>query len=75
MGIGGSILLIAVGAILRWAVEFDVAGVEVGTVGAILMVVGVIGLIASAIYMRRGEDLMVDRRDYGSPREIRSPYM
>ncbi len=75
MGIGGSIVLIAVGAILRWAVEFNVAGFEVGTVGAILMVVGVIGLIASAIYTRRVDPMMVDRRDYASPRDIRSPYM
>ena len=47
MYIGTSILLIAVGAILAWAVTAEVAGVDVQTAGVILMVVGVIGLIAS----------------------------
>jgi Domain of unknown function (DUF6458) len=47
MYIGTSILLIAVGAILAWAVTAEVAGVDVQTAGVILVVVGVIGLIAS----------------------------
>ena len=47
MGIGTSIFLIAVGAILRYAVNVTVQGVEIDTVGLILMVVGVIGLVIS----------------------------
>jgi sulfite exporter TauE/SafE len=47
MGIGTSILLIAVGAILRYAVNLTVQGVEIDTVGLILMVVGIIGLVIS----------------------------
>jgi hypothetical protein len=45
MGIGTSIFLIAVGAILRYAVNLNVQGVEIDTVGLILMVVGIIGLV------------------------------
>jgi hypothetical protein len=47
MGIGTSIFLIAVGAILRYAVNLTVQGVEIDTVGLILMVVGIIGLVIS----------------------------
>lgn len=47
MGIGTSIFLIAVGAILRYAVNVTVEGVEIETIGLILMVVGIIGLVIS----------------------------
>jgi Domain of unknown function (DUF6458) len=47
MGIGTSIFLIAVGAILRYAVDVTVEGVEIDTIGLILMVVGIIGLVIS----------------------------
>jgi sulfite exporter TauE/SafE len=47
MGIGTSILLIAVGAILRFAVHVSTSGFSIHTVGVILMVVGVIGLLIS----------------------------
>jgi hypothetical protein len=47
MGIGTSIFLIAVGAILRYAVNVTVEGVEIDTVGLILIVVGAIGLVIS----------------------------
>ena len=50
MGIGTSIFLIAVGAILAFAVDFQVSGVDVHTVGLILLVVGVIGAILSAVF-------------------------
>lgn len=49
MGIGISIFIIAVGAILVWAVTATVAGVSINLVGVILMVVGAIGLIAGLI--------------------------
>ena len=51
MGIGTSILLIAVGAILKYAVTASVSGVELQTVGVILMVAGIIGLVLSLIWM------------------------
>ena len=47
MSIGASIFLFAVGAILRYAVTAEVAGIDIATVGTILMVAGVIGLLAS----------------------------
>jgi protein-S-isoprenylcysteine O-methyltransferase Ste14 len=51
MGIGTSIFLIAVGAILRFAVTATVSGIDIATVGTILLVVGVVGLLISLLYM------------------------
>jgi hypothetical protein len=50
MGFGTSIFLLAVGAILRFAVEVDAEGVNLHTVGVILMIVGAIGLVFSLIF-------------------------
>ena len=47
LSIGASIFLIAAGAILRYAVTAEVSGVELQTVGLILLVVGIIGLVIS----------------------------
>ena len=49
MGIGTSIFLIAVGAILKFAVTASLAGVKLEVVGVILMVVGALGLVLSLI--------------------------
>jgi hypothetical protein len=57
MGIGTSLFLIAVGAILYFAVDADISGLEIQTIGLILMVVGVIGLLISLFFLsswRRG---------------------
>ena len=51
MGIGTSLFLIAVGAILYFAVDADISGLEISTVGIILMVVGVVGLVISLIFL------------------------
>ncbi|MEU4225478.1 hypothetical protein AB0F17_14380 [Nonomuraea sp. NPDC026600] len=45
MTIAGSIILIMLGAILTWAVEFDLAGLDINVVGVILMLGGVVGLL------------------------------
>jgi hypothetical protein len=50
MGIGTSLLLIAAGAILRFAVHASVSGISLRTVGLILMVVGVIGVVLSLLW-------------------------
>ena len=50
MGLGTSIFLIAVGAILDFAVTWRVQGVDLKTVGAILMIIGAIGLVLSLIF-------------------------
>ena len=50
MGIGVSLMLIAAGAILTWAVDATVSGVNIHAVGVILLVVGIIGLVLSMIF-------------------------
>ncbi len=50
MGIGVSLLLIAVGAILVWAVNATVSGLELTTIGWILMAVGFVGGLLSLIF-------------------------
>ena len=50
MGIGTSIFLIAVGAILRWGVSDAIEGINLAVIGLILMIVGVIGLLVSLFY-------------------------
>ncbi len=63
MGIGTSIFLIAVGAILKFAVTTSVSGIELATVGVILMVVGIIGLLFSLLILGRGRRDAVVTRD------------
>lgn len=50
MGIGVSLILIAVGAILTWAVDATVSGLDINTIGVILMIVGAIGLLLSLMF-------------------------
>ena len=50
MTIGGALFVIAVGAILRYAVEDSIKGVELQTVGLILMLVGLAGLLFGIYY-------------------------
>jgi Domain of unknown function (DUF6458) len=49
MGIGVSIFLIAVGAVLAFAVSVTVSGIDLATVGVILMIVGAIGLVVDLL--------------------------
>ena len=51
MGIGTSVFLIALGAILYFAVSVDGEGFNLNTIGLILMIVGVLGLLISLLYM------------------------
>lgn len=48
--IGLALLLIAAGAILAWAVEVEVSGLDIRIVGAILMVVGAVGLALALLF-------------------------
>jgi hypothetical protein len=50
MTIGGSLFLIAVGAILRYATNLHVQGVDIDTVGLILMIVGIVGFVIAVVY-------------------------
>jgi hypothetical protein len=49
MGIGLSLLLIAIGAILKWAVDVQTNGFDWNMIGVILMIVGAIGLVWSVV--------------------------
>jgi hypothetical protein len=67
MGIGTSLLLIAVGAVLRFAVTASTSGFNIHTVGVILMIVGVVGLLLTLLWTMvwadrsRRRDQYVDR--------------
>ncbi len=61
MSIGASIFLIAVGAILRFAVADTLEGVALGTIGVILMVAGAIGLVATLLLAATRRDRRVVR--------------
>jgi uncharacterized membrane-anchored protein len=72
MPLGTSIFLIAVGAILRYAVTASVSGISIQTVGLILIIVGAVGIVLSLLYMftwrpRGGvtRDRVVERDPYG----------
>ncbi len=65
MGLGTSIVLIAVGAILKYAVTFEVIGIDIQVVGTILLIIGILGLVISLIYM-----FMSSRRTPPSDRTI-----
>lgn len=79
MTFAGSLFLIAIGAILRFATHFHIESVDLRTVGVILMIVGVVGFVIAfwqwAVWSRRSrrsEVLVDDRRDqpdgYRDPR-------
>lgn len=50
MGMGASLVLFAIGAVLTWALEVDTEGIDWNTVGVILMVVGAVGFIVSMLF-------------------------
>jgi len=66
MGLGVSLILIAVGAVLAWAVNVSTTGVEVNTVGVILLIVGIIGAILSMVFWSSwaGPGYFTRRRTY-----------
>jgi hypothetical protein len=49
-GISASLILIAAGAILTWAVSATVSGVDIHAVGVILLVVGIVGVLLSLVF-------------------------
>lgn len=74
MGISVSLILIAVGAVLTWAVTATVSGIDLNTVGVILMIVGGAGLVLSMLFwsswggFNGGRDRTTVVRDEVSPR-------
>jgi len=70
--IGTSLFLIAVGAILYFAVNASISGISIATVGIILMVIGVIGLLISLFFLsgrRRYRAPVADERPIARDRE------
>lgn len=51
MATGTSLVLIAVGAILAFAINYTVSGIDINTIGVILMVVGLLGLMLSFLFL------------------------
>jgi hypothetical protein len=50
MGLGVSLVLIAAGAILAWAVNAEVSGLDIQVIGVILMIVGIVGFLISMLF-------------------------
>ena len=50
MGLGVSLILVAVGAILTWAVSAEVSGVDIQVIGVILLIVGIVGFLISMVF-------------------------
>ena len=75
MGITGSLVLLAIGAILAFAVEIDAEGINLNTVGVILMIVGIVGALLSMMFWsswggwNRRETIVRDR-DVVRDREV-----
>jgi Domain of unknown function (DUF6458) len=70
MGIGVSLFLLAIGAILDFAVDVQTSGFNLNTIGVILMVVGAIGLLFSLMFWsswggphRRDERIVTRERE------------
>ncbi len=66
MGIGVSIFLLAIGAILTFAVDASLSGLDIKVVGIILMISGAIGLLLTMLVLSRrdsavGQDRVVTR--------------
>ncbi len=64
-GIGGSLFLVALGAILYWAVSVEAEGFNINTIGLILMVVGIVGVVLTLVMTadtnkaERGSDVTI----------------
>ena len=74
MAIGSSLFLIAVGAILRYAVSDSVEGLDLPMIGLILMIVGIVGMVIS-LFMMTLWDRDRRREPYARERYVeRDPY-
>lgn len=76
MTIGAAILLIAVGAILKWAVTAHINGFDIQTAGTVVFIVGLLGLVLAIMYTfwwsrdrysGYGDETIVRRRGPGGP--------
>ena len=72
MGIGVSVFLLAIGAILAFAVEYNLNGLDIHVVGFILMAAGILGLLMTTLVFGR-RDRVVGRGVVTEERVIRDP--
>ena len=69
MATGLSLFFLAVGAILTFAIDTNVSGIDIDTIGVILMVIGLLGMLFSLVLWdswtprRRDDDVVVSHRD------------
>ncbi len=71
MGIGASVFLLAIGAILAFAVDYSLNGLDVHVVGFILMAAGVLGLfMTTLVFGRRGDGRVVAEERVVRDREV-----
>jgi hypothetical protein len=70
MTIGGSIALIVIGAILRWAINWSPAYVNLRLVGLILMIGGAIGLVISLVFLSTRRRRPPSGPSSGPPTEV-----
>ena len=70
MALGTSLFLIALGAVLRFAVTVSTHGFNIHTVGVILMVVGIVGLLISLFWMTTWRDRAAARPRYAGRRDV-----
>jgi Domain of unknown function (DUF6458) len=77
MGIGASIFLMVVGAILAFAVTAEVSGVDIATVGWILLIAGIVGFLLSLLFWSAWGGVGTWRRETvvrRDPYDRRPPY-
>jgi hypothetical protein len=68
MRLGTAIVLLALGAILTFALRFDVSGVDLQVVGWILMIVGALGIVLEvAVWGPRSRRRVTHSEAYGAP--------
>ncbi|HVU60099.1 MAG TPA: DUF6458 family protein [Mycobacteriales bacterium] len=70
MGVGGGLFLVAVGAVLTWGVNATVNGIDIQTIGVILMIVGIVGVALDLIIFmprRRRTRVVSSGPGYGAP--------
>lgn len=68
MAIAGSVTVIILGALVAFAVNAEVAGIDLRVVGYIIMIVGVVGLVFSLAARRRNTDQAPHRKHDGTTR-------
>lgn len=73
MGLGTSLVLIAVGAVLRFAITVTTKDVNIQTIGVILMIVGGIGLVLTVFLMVMSAERRSAPHDDDAPTRVRDP--